>query len=297
MENRITSANCVSILEGFSEATIDLTVTSPPYDNLRTYEGYSFDFESIAKQLYRVTKPGGVVVWVVQDETLNGTETGSSFRQALYFKEIGFNLHDTMIYLRNAVKHPDKQRYYNCFQYMFVFSKGKPKTINQIRDHKNKTAGKKETSRLQREANGQFVERWAFKEQTRRPEYSVRWNVWQYDVGSLVMAEDRLWVGHPAIFPLKLAEDHIKSWTNPGDVVLDPMCGSGQTLIAAGKLDRHYVGIDICPEYCQLAEKRLEWYRERGLISVPVLEEPSLASQSAGLSHPLADVGDSSPLL
>lgn len=279
----------------FPNAEVDLTVTSPPYDNLRTYEGYSFDFETIAQQLYRVTKPGGVVVWVVQDETLNGTETGSSFRQALYFKEVGFNLHDTMIYLRNAVKHPDKQRYYNCFQYMFVFSKGKPKTIELIRDHKNKTAGKKETSRLQREANGKFVERWAYKAQTRRPEYSVRWNVWTYDVGSLVMADDRLWVGHPAIFPLKLAEDHIKSWTQPGDVVLDPMSGSGQTLIAAAKLGRRYVGIDICPDYCALAEKRLEWYREKGLILDPVSEAPFSASSCNGLSHPSDGGGDSSP--
>lgn len=258
--NTITCCNCVLGLKELPAEVVDLTVTSPPYDNLRTYEGYEFPFEDIATELFRVTKPGGVVVWVVQDQTVDGSETGSSFEQALFFKKVGFKLHDTMIYLRNAVKHPDKIRYYNCFQYMFVFSKGTPKTVHLIKDHRNKTAGKKETSRSQRESDGKFVERWAFKTQTRRPEYSVRWNVWTYDVGSLIMADDRLWVGHPAIFPLKLAEDHIKSWTNEGDLVLDPMSGSGQTLIAAKKLKRNYLGFDICEDYCKLIEQRLSLY-------------------------------------
>lgn len=236
--------------------SVDLTVTSPPFDELRTYDGFSFDFEAIASQLYRVTKLGGVVVWVVADATIKGSETGTSFRQALRFMELGFNLHDTMIYKRNAVKMPDKNRYFNCFQYMFVLSKGAPQTVNLIKDHKNKTAGKKANTRYQREPDGSMSERQPYC----RPEYSVRWNIWTYDVGSLIMAEDRLWVSHPAIFPLKLAEDHIQSWSNPGDVVLDPMCGSGQTLIAAKRLGRDYVGMDVSQKYCDLAAQRLNLY-------------------------------------
>lgn len=258
--NKVVHCDCVDGIAKLPESSVDLVVTSPPYDTLREYEGYNFRFEEICKGLYRIIKDGGVVVWVVGDETVGGSETGTSFIQALKFKEIGFCLHDTMIYMRNAVKHPDKQRYYNCFQYMFIFSKGRPKTINLIRDHKNKTAGKKETSKLQREKDGSWSTRTSFKKSVVRPDYSIRWNIWTYDVGSLVMAEDRLWVGHPAIFPLKLPEDHIKSWSNEGDIVFDPMCGSGQTLIAAKKLKRNYIGMDISEDYCGLTNKRLDLY-------------------------------------
>lgn len=261
--NKILNCECSEGLKTFPTDSIDATVTSPPYDNLRTYEGFTFDYKPIVQELYRVTKPGGVVVWVVADGVDKGSETGTSFKQALYFKECGFNIHDTMIYLRNAVTHPEKYRYYQCFQYMFVFSKGSPKTVNLIKDHKNKTAGKKETTRLQREKDGKFKERWDFKNKKIRPEYSVRWNVWDISVGSLVMADDRLWVGHPGVFPLKLAEDHILSWSNPGDTVLDPMCGSGQTLIAAKKLNRNYIGLDISNKYCELAQQRLDLYETK----------------------------------
>ncbi len=255
--NQILSGNCSELLKKLPENCIDLVVTSPPYDNLRDYEGYEFNFELIAKELARVLKVGGVIVWVVADETFKGSETGTSFKQALHFMSLGLNLHDTMIYKRNAVKMPDKKRYFNCFQYMFVFSKGTPKTINLIKDHKNKTAGKKANKRYQREADGKMKERAPYC----RPQYSVRWNIWTYDVGSLIMAEDRLWVDHPAIFPLKLAEDHILSWSNPGDLVLDPMCGSGQSLIAAKKLERNFLGIEISEKYCELCKKRLELYK------------------------------------
>jgi DNA modification methylase len=257
----IRCCNCVQGMNELDEASVDLTITSPPYDDLRAYQGYDFDHEAVLTALYRVIKPGGVVVWIVADATDNGSETGTSFRQALYAKEIGFNLHDTMIYLRNAVTNPSHVRYYNCFQYMFIFSKGKPKTVHLIKDHKNKTAGKKHTGKYQREADGEWNVRASFKQAKVRPEYSARWNIWSYDVGSLIMAEDREWVGHPAVFPLRLAEDHIKTWSEPGEVVLDPMCGSGQTCIAAKRLGRQYLGMDICQEYCDLATKRLALYQ------------------------------------
>lgn len=254
--NQAVCGNCVDVMAGLTPESVDLVVTSPPYDQLRTYEGFEFNFEAVSQELIRVLKPGGVIVWVVADATVNGSESGTSFRQALHFMDLGLNLHDTMIYKRNAVKMPDKTRYFGCFQYMFVFSKGKPKTINLIKDHKNKTSGKKANKRYQREADGKMKERAPYC----RPSHSVRWNIWTYDVGSLIMADDRLWVEHPAIFPLKLAEDHIMSWSNPGDLVLDPMCGSGQTLIAAKKLDRNYLGIDISQKYCDLSNERLKLY-------------------------------------
>lgn len=258
--NKIICCNCVEGMAGLKPECVDLTVTSPPFGKLRTYKGYEFDYEKILQGLLRVTKPGGIVVWVVADQTDNGSESGDSFRQALYAKDIGFKLHDTMIYMRNSVTNPSPIRYYSCFQYMFVFSKGKPKTTNLIKDHKNKTAGRKATDKHQREPDGSWRERSCYKQQKVRPEYSTRWNVWKYDVGSKCMADDREWVGHPAIFPLKLAEDHIKSWSNLGEVVFDPMSGSGQTVCAAKKLGRNYLGMDISEEYCELIERRLKLY-------------------------------------
>lgn len=258
--NQIKCCNCVDGMKQLPENFIDLTVTSPPYDNLRDYKGYEFSYELVLSELYRVMKPGGIVVWVVADATIDGSETGTSFHQALYAMNIGFKLHDTMIYMRNSVTNPSPIRYYSCFQYMFVFSKGKPKTTNLIVDHKNKTAGKKATDKNQRCSDGSWQERSCYKQGKVRPDFSVRWNVWTYDVGSLIMADDREWVAHPAVFPLKLAEDHIKSWSNVGDLVFDPMGGSGQTCIAAKKLGRKYMMMDISEEYCQLASKRLETY-------------------------------------
>ena len=249
-------------MKDLPDKSVDLTITSPPFDDLRDYHGYVFDHEPILSELYRVTKDGGVVVWVVADATHDG-ETGTSFRQALYAMSLNFKLWDTMIYFRNAVTNPSKIRYYNCFQYMFVFSKGRPKTINLLKDRKNKTAGKKANYRKQRNADGEIYLHPSFKAGIGRPEHSVRWNVWQYDVGSLIMADDREWVGHPAIFPLKLAEDHIKSWSNEGDLVFDPMCGSGQTLCAAKKLNRRYLGMDISEEYCGISNKRLNLYQTK----------------------------------
>ena len=139
--NKIYCAdNVIFMKENIPSNFIDLTVTSPPYDNLRAYNGYSWDFESVAQELYRITKDGGVVVWVVGDATIKGSETGTSFKQALYFKEIGFKLHDTMIY--QSDKPPlTHNRYEQKFEYMFVFSKGRPKTFNPIME-KCKCVGK-----------------------------------------------------------------------------------------------------------------------------------------------------------
>lgn len=246
-------------MKGLPDSSIDLTITSPPYDSLRDYHGFKFDFEGVANQIFRITKDGGVVVWVVKDSVVDGSETGTSFRQALYFKDLGFRLHDTMVYQRNGITFPDAQRYYNCFEYMFVFSKGKPKTVNLIKDHKNSSAGQKDTGG-ERKKNGKLLERWATKVGRIRPEYSARWNVWTYCTGYQHTAPDKLWLDHPAVFPLQLAKDHITSWSNPGDLVLDPMCGSGQTLIAAKTLGRDWLGMDCSEEYCQLARERLDLY-------------------------------------
>ena len=249
--NYIKQGDCLELLKEIQDETIDLTVTSPPYDNLRTYNGYSWDFENIAKELYRVTKEGGVVVWVVGDSTVKGSETGTSFKQALYFKEVGFNLHDTMIWNKGSFAFPSLNCYHQVFEYMFIFSKGKPKTLNFIKDRKNLYIGSRGASG--RDKNGN---RKKGKSEVRN-EFGKRFNIWNYPIGGGHCTKDKIAYKHPAIFPEQLANDHILSWSNKGDTVLDPFLGSGTTAKMAKLNDRNYIGFEISKEYCEIANNRL----------------------------------------
>jgi DNA modification methylase len=251
--NEIICGDNVATLATFPDDCIDLVVTSPPYDNLRTYGGHSWDFEGVAQQLWRVIKPGGVVVWVVNDATVDGSETGTSFRQALRFMEIGFRLHDTMIYERDP-QFPDKNRYQAGFEFMFVLAKGAPSAINLIADKKNSCFGQ-----LVRGSNRQTNGKFQAASCTGQPikEFGVRLNIWKFAAGGGVTTPDKFAFVHPAMFPEKLARDHILSWSNDGDIVLDPFSGSGTTAKMARLMGRKYIGIEINPEYCEIAKERL----------------------------------------
>lgn len=255
---------------------IDLTVTSPPYDDLRTYNnhvldiktefnGYTFPFEKIAKELFRVTKQGGVVVWIVGDATIGGNETGSSFRQALFFKECGFNLFDTMIYSkppRGACG--NNKTYWQTFEYMFILSKGSQPKINLIIDRENKESRKGDngTKRLQ---NGDLlqVSRGGYGE------YGRRTNIWEYNIGKGHSTSDAIAFEHPAIFPEKLARDHIFTWSNPGDLIYDPMMGSGTVAKMCLLEERNFIGSEINQAYCKIAEHRLSNVRN----TIQILED------------------------
>ena len=238
------------IIESIDDNSIDLVVTSPPYDNLRKYKGYSFDFEKIARELFRVIKNGGVVVWVVSDQTTNGSESGTSFKQALFFKEIGFNLHDTMIYAKTNPIPQNHNRYEQCFEYMFVLSKGKPKTFNPLTEP-TKNAGKlfnwgdrktvldDNQCRRHKETDNRICK-----------DEKMRKNIFYYSVGGGKS-------GHPAVFPYQLAEDHVLSWSNIGDTVLDPFMGSGTTGRAALDNGRNFIGIEINEEYYNYCNETL----------------------------------------
>ena len=253
-KNKIIQGDCLYVMKNFANGSVDMVLTSPPYDNLRTYKGFIFEFESIAKELYRVTKDGGVVVWVVNDATVSGTETGTSFTQALFFKKIGFNLHDTMILKkRNPIPQIYRRRYSNEFEYMFVFSKGVVKTHNPIMidclhaglelgstTYKNYSKNEQKRGKIANPVKAQ----------------KIKGNIWEYVVGKNL--EDQEAKAHPAPFPCELARDHISSWSNEGDIVLDPMCGSGTSCKAAKQLGRNYIGIDISHEYCEIAKNRLD---------------------------------------
>lgn len=254
---KLICGDCLEIMKKMPNDYIDLTITSPPYDNLRTYNGYSFDFKNIAKELYRITKKGGVVVWIVGDATIKGSETGTSFKQALYFKKIGFNLHDTMIYHKNMLSFPEKTRYYQCFEYMFVLSKGKPKTINLIQDKKNSQFNSK-VSGGYRDIDGSIKQKSGNKKNKTIKEYGIRTNIWKYEVGYNKSTKDKKAYKHPAIFPEKLAQDHILSWSNEKDLVLDCFMGSGTTGKICKLLNRNFIGIEISKEYFEIAKERIE---------------------------------------
>jgi len=249
----LIQGDCLEKMKDIPDKSIDCVITSPPYDNLRTYTG-SLDWgehiwKPVIQELFRVIKDGGVVVWVVGDATIKGSETGTSFRQALWATECWFNLHDTMIWEKTGML-PTQDRYYAIFEYMFVFSKGKPKAMNFIEDKPNTAGGRvqKKDSVINKgkqiDGVGTFV----------RKHYGRRTNIWRISIGESN--------GHPAIFPEALARDHILSWSNEGDTVLDPFMGSGTTGKMAKQLGRNFIGIELDPEYFKIAEKRINEVQE-----------------------------------
>lgn len=255
----IYNVNCMDHMQSIQADSVDLVVTSPPYDNLREYgsdnpDSWNFDvFKQVANGLYRVVKPCGVVVWIVSDATINGSETGTSFRQALYFMDIGFNLHDTMIWNKASATHPERRRYYHSFEYMFVFVKSPDGgvcdiTANLLKDRKNEwshmpVAGTK------RKADGSTK---YFSKGVKGNEYGVRFNVW-----TQTCARGSELTGHPAQMPIQLARDHIETWSNSGDTIFDPFMGSGTTAIACLDTNRKFIGCEINPEYFEISRKRI----------------------------------------
>lgn len=268
--HRLICADCSdkrSLDKLLEDKQLDLTVTSPPYDDLREYgtnNSNNFEFESIAKELYQITCQNGVVVWIVGDSTTDGNESLTSFKQALYFQSIDFNVHDTMIYVKNAFAKPANNRYHQTFEYMFVLSKGTPKTFNPLKDRQNKEVDAIKRRGF-RQTNGsmEYTDKYITIQ-----DFGMRFNVWLYDIGYMHMTSDKIAYEHPAIFPLDLAKDHIQSWSNPNDLVFDPFCGSGTTLIASEQLNRKCYAVEIDPHYCDVIVKRWEQYTEQKAIKL-----------------------------
>lgn len=250
-ENKIYLGDSAEILKTMEDETIDCIITSPPYDTLRKYNGIGDSwnhtkFQTIAKELVRVLKPGGVIVWVVNDKTEKGSKTGTSFKQALYFMELGLNLNDTMIWQKlNPMPVVKQPRYNPVFEYMFVFSKGLPKTFNPLMEP-CKCAGQKYDSTCKNMGgeNGRTHKTFNVNKE------KIMGNIWQ-----IAVAQNK--TAHPAVYPIEIPLRHIKSWTNEGDIILDPFMGSGTTALAAKQLNRKYIGIEMCEEYYQICQDRI----------------------------------------
>jgi DNA modification methylase len=254
----LIQGDCLEKMKDIKDGSIDMVLTSPPYDNLRTYNGSlewgEHIWKPIIQELFRIVKDGGVVVWVVGDATIKGSETGTSFKQALWAKECGFNLHDTMIYQKTGCAMPSPNRYLSNFEYMFVFSSGKPKTYNLIEDRKNRFPERWGKGRKVRKKDGS----WSYRENYKAKEYGRRFNIWKYNNGGQGYgSSDKFANEHPATFPEQLAHDHIISWSNEGDIILDPMAGSGTVGKMAKQLNRNCILIEKDPEYFKIAEKRI----------------------------------------
>lgn len=259
IKNTIINSTSERVLKRFPEKCIDIVVTSPPYDDLRDYTGKTgWDYEvfkKIAKQLFRVMKDGGVIVWVVGDKTLSGSKSLTSFKQALYFQRLGFSMYDVIIYEKAGSGPPHPNRYFNAFEYMFILSKGKPKSVNILHDKPNKWAGVSTYSEItRREKDGTLTK----KGKKTVNEFGARTNIWKYNNGKGFTTKDKIAHEHPAIFPERLVEDHLLSWSNEGDLVLDPFGGSGTTAKVARQLNRDFILIESIEEYCELARRRLE---------------------------------------
>lgn len=245
--------DCLELMKDIPDKSVDMVLTSPPYDKLRSYNGtlrWDFDiFKGVALGIKRILKEGGVIVWVVGDSTIRGSETGSSFKQALFFKEIGLNLHDTMIYAKNNVVPLTHNRYEQAFEYMFIISKGKPKTFNPIEDKPNKHYG---TFVHGTQYTGDKTKRVSGHNKKIIKQFGRRHNIFYYNN----QGDKR--IKHPAVFPLLLAEEMIASWSNQGDIVIDPFTGSGTTGVACKNLNRKFIGIEKDNEYFKIAKSRIE---------------------------------------
>jgi site-specific DNA-methyltransferase (adenine-specific) len=251
--------DCLEMMKNIPDGSVDLTVTSPPYDNLRTYNGNNDQWgehvwKAVIADLYRVTTQGGVVVWIVGDATIKGCETGTSFKQALWAMECGFNLHDTMIWQKTTFSAVGalQSRYAPVFEYMFVLVKDKLRTFNPIKDRHNKHAGIDHHGTI-RQRDGSVSEVIGKKSGKTIAQFGQRFNVWQITEEKNSRAH-----GHPAMFPIAIPRDHILSWSNPSDTVLDPFLGSGTTGVAAKNLNRNFIGIELDEKYFKIAKERIE---------------------------------------
>ncbi len=248
--NMIYNANCIELMNSMPESLIDLVVTSPPYDDLRNYDWYVFPFEEIAQWLYKVLKKGGVIVWVVGDKVYKWNRSLTSFRQALYFQEIGFNVHDIMIYKKRNTPFMRSNGYTNCYEFMYVFTKWSPRVFHPLKTGTVRQGIEWMPFNKKPDGINKKVPKELKAEKTLT-------NIWEYAVWLHWTTSDKKAFKHPAMFPERLAEDHILSWTNEGDLVFDPMCWAGTTCKMALKNNRNYIGCDISSEYVELAKERM----------------------------------------
>lgn len=257
--NKIYNEDCLTTMANLEDNCIDATICSPPYDNVRKYSDYPFNFGPIAKELTRILKPGRVIVWVVNDQYIDGGRSLTSFKQCIYFKEqCNLTVHDVMIYQKSGFNFPVNNRYHQTYEFMLILSKGKPKTFNPIMDRKNIYPGQKAHGKHRGYDENDFKDMSSIINRKPADEYGKRFNIWYYKVGGGHVTKDKIAYSHPAIFPEELVKDHLTTWTNPGDLVFDPFMGSGTTAKMCKLMNRNFIGSEISAEYCSIAQQRLD---------------------------------------
>ena len=270
---KLYCGDCLEIMSHIDP--VDLVLTSPPYDTIRSYDGYDFNFKATAKLIKNTVKYGAVCVWIVGDQVIGGSETGTSFNQALFFISIGFNLHDTMIYAKHPIPRTHN-RYEQAFEYMFVFSCGSPKTFNPLKQATSCGGSIVKSATIRKDSNNLSN----YSGNGNKIKYNkIRSNIWFYETGFNKSTKDKFAFEHPAIFPDLLAVDHIESWSNPGDLILDTFLGSGTTAVACEQLNRRWIGIEISEKYCEIAAKRIERERQQLKLFDPIIETPKPKQQ------------------
>ena len=251
MYNSIVLGDCVEGMRSLPPDLVPCTVASPPYGALRHYHGnHQFDFEAAAAELWRITRPGGVVCWVVREEVVDGSESGEASEQRLFFRDLGFRLHQTIVMERYGSRARSPGRYGESLEYAFILAKGKPATVRLLRDRRNKTAGKLVTA-THRYPDGSYrVQRYEVDE------WGYRKAVWYFAQGMHV-ATDPVARLHQAPMPEAMAEDLILSYSREGDLIFDPFAGVATTAKMALLNHRNYFGYEINAIYHARGEERL----------------------------------------
>lgn len=251
---RLLTGDACEILPTIRESSVDLTVFSPPYDGLRDYKGKpSFDMAVLGREILRVTKEGGVCCMVIQDATKNGAKSLTSFRTACLFADLGWRLFECCIYSRAGV--PGAwwtKRFRVDHEYIFIFTRGDglprrfDKTSLMVESkYAGITAGG-----TKRTTKGDFV---AIKKTVISP-LKCRGTIWHYAASNTERNKTKS--EHPATYPDSLARDIISCFSKEGDLVLDPMMGSGTTGIASVNMGRRFLGIEISVQYMEIAKRR-----------------------------------------
>lgn len=261
----LSIADAIEHASTLASDSVDLVLFSPPYDGVRDYRGnWTLDLPALGSELLRVVKDGGFAVMVIADGTKNQRKSMTTFRTAVAWEDAGWSLFESVIYSRDG--RPGAwwaTRFRVDHEHILMFYKGKrprPVTHHDGLRVPSKHAGKKWTG-TQRLTDGTLV-----KTSATVAADKCRGTIWHYATSN--SEGNRTKAKHPATFPDALARDVILALSAPGDVVYDPMMGSGTSVVIAAQEGRRWLGNDFFAEYVEIAQQRLAVEAHTPLVSV-----------------------------